>query len=177
MNGLTCDYIAIDTNVFLHLTNEKFNSDRHIHKLLQVPKEGENKIHLLVDTNGEIFSEYGRHLLKEEFLQSRQRKNEAQIIKYWLRFAPRKPISVHKTDQLWSAIFSIIPEAKEEVDRIFVYVAFQTGRILISNDRKHIVSRRGQLKSCYRNGFCSNGADVMDSQEAYNRIQNTGTSN
>ena len=177
MNGLTCDYIAIDTNVFGHLTHKQINADRHIHKLLLVSKKEENKIHLLVDTDGSIFFEYHRHLLKKEIRKSPQRTSEAQIIKYWLTKAPRKSVTVHKTKQLWSAICNIIPEPKEEVDRIFVYVAFQTGRILISNDRKHIVSRRGQLKSCCRNGFCSNGADVMDSQEAYNRIQNTGTSN
>lgn len=175
MNGLTCDYIAIDTNVFGHLTNEEINTCRHIHKLLRVPGKQDNKICLLVDAGNSIFSEYRRHL-NEEFLQLRQRKSEAQIIKYWLRFAPKQSVTVNKNEQLWDAIYKIVPEDQEEIDRIFIYVAFKKGRILLSNDFKHIVNRRDQLKSCYTKGFCSKGADVMGSKEAYHRVCNTRTS-
>lgn len=173
MNGLTRDFIAIDTNVFAHLTNENMNTDNHIHKLLRMPKKEDNKINLLVDADRSIFSEYNRHL-KVEYLDAQQRKNEAQIIRYWIRLAPKKKVVIDKKGQLWGAIHAIIPEKDEEIDRIFVYVAFKMGRILVSNDYRHIVNRRKQLKTCCTNGHCGEEADVMCSIEAYKQMQNLG---
>lgn len=166
MNGLTDDFIAIDTSVFGHLTNKKENPCGHINKLLVALIK--DKIVLLVDTGKEISSEYTRHLTPEK-LKTQQKKDEAQLIKYWMRFAPRKKIDVDKDSQLWKAIYGIITEKGkgEEVDRVFVYVAFNEGRILISDDKKHIVNRRKKLKSCCVGTSAPAGADVMSSEDAH----------
>lgn len=169
MKGLTKDFIAIDTNVFGHLTSNRYNADRHIHELLRVSSEEKGKIALLVDTGREILEEYKTHLQPKR-LEAKERWDEAQILKYWMFHAPTKKIVVDKSGLLWKAILEAIPEQEEETDRIFVYVAFKKGRILISNDRKHIVNRRPKLMVCRKNGYCGSGADVMCSREAYGKI-------
>ena len=168
ISSLTQDYIAIDTNVFGHLTRTKsgdVNEDRHVHKLLRIPRE--SNIALLVDDCGRISKEYKHHLQPEK-LEANQKTNEAQIIRYWMHLAPREKVSVDQETQLWDKINRIIYEENlgEEIDRTFVYVAFNKGRILISNDRTHIVNRREQLKSsCV--GYCPAESDIMTSKEAY----------
>ena len=44
-----------------------------------------------------------------------------------------------ENDDLMTAIRDVIIEVSENVDRTFVYVAFQQGTLLISNDLRHIV--------------------------------------
>ncbi|MCZ0932105.1 MAG: hypothetical protein OXJ52_03015 [Oligoflexia bacterium] len=75
MNSLTYDSIAIDTNVFEHLMNKKYNKNEHISKLL---KRFEKKnTSLLVDSKGEIRKEYSRRLLK--YIKS-AKENELRIL-------------------------------------------------------------------------------------------------
>ena len=166
IKGLTNDCIAIDTNVFVHLTNPAMNPCKHINRLLIRLQKKE--VALLVDTGGEIRGEYKRHLSNQIKKQgaAQQTLHEAQILKYWLYRASKKKVDVNKSDLLWKAIFSIIPEENEKIDRIFVYVAFAENRILVSNDCKHIINRRAQLKTCYTRVPCVAGADVMPSCEA-----------
>lgn len=170
MNGLTDDFIAIDTSVFGHLIDAEINADRHINRLLATLAQ--KRIILLVDTGGEISAEYAHHL-REEKLNAKQRGNEAQILKYWMNPASRKKVDVDKNDSLWRAIFSVIPEQNEEPDRVFVYVAFKKGRILICNDLKHVIKRRNDLKLCYNPSTIPAGADVMPSSEAYRLAKQT----
>ena len=167
MNQLTNDFIAIDTNVFGQLTDKSINANRHINKLLIVLIK--DNVSLLVDKSGEIFSEY-KHHLKPEKLEALQKTNEAQIMLYWMHVARKKEIIVDRSSNLWAHIHRVIPEPTEENDRIFVYVAFEKDRILVSNDFKHIINRRSDLKSFYANASRSVKADVMCSQKAATRI-------
>lgn len=170
MNGLTDDFIAIDTNVFGHLIDAEKNAGRHIHRLLAMLAK--KKITLLVDADGTISAEYAHHLIAER-LHAKQRKNEAQIIDYWMNHAPQKNVAINQNDSLWHAILRVIPESNEEPDRVFVYVAFKEGRILISNDHKHVIKRRDDLKLCYNHSTIPAGADVMPSSEAYALVKQT----
>ncbi|MDA8000747.1 MAG: hypothetical protein MPL62_05530 [Alphaproteobacteria bacterium] len=166
MKGLTNDYIAIDTNVFGHLTDtDGKNADGHINRLLT--KLAQKQITLLIDVGGKILAEYNGHLDPKK-LKAKQKLNEAQLIDYWMNHAPKKRVVVDENTPLWEEISRIIWEESEENDRIFVYVAFAKGRILVSNDRKHITNpnRRAELKTCYTCPPCVAGADVMPSCEA-----------
>ena len=169
MKGLTNDFIAIDTNVFGHLINSRVNTGNHIHKLLRVPPEERGAITLLVDAGGEIQGEYRVHL-RPDHLRASDRLDEAQIMKYWMSLVPREKVTVNEKEPLWNAISKILIEQNEPTDRIFVYVAFKKDRILISNDRRHIINRRARFQACRDCGCCGEGADVMCSREAYERI-------
>ena len=167
MNGFPSDCIAIDTNVFGHLTNESKNKDKHINSLLE--NLIKQKTSLLVDKNGNILKEYQRHLNRPKFRESYEGKDEAYILYYWMYLVTRKKVSV-MNDNLWTAVLKVIPEEQEEVDRIFVYIAFVKGRILISNDDKHIIGRRDELRDVTCN-LCPEGGDVMSSKTAINQMR------
>ena len=171
MNRLARDGVAIDTNVFGHLINGDMNKDKHINTLLK--KLREDNIYLLVDTGKQIEKEY-KHHLKPYVLEAKSKMDEAYILFYWMIEAPRKEVVVKKETGLWDVIKQTIPEEKEENDRIFVYVAFVKGCVLVSNDRKHIVDRRTELKECCTSGYCPNGADVMGSEEAFENVCKSG---
>ena len=167
MNGFPSDCIAIDTNVFGHLTNKSKNADKHINNLLIHFMN--QKTSLLVDENGNILKEYDRHLNRPEFRERFEGKNEAYILYYWMHPDIRKKVTV-MNDNLRAAILNTIPEEQEEADRIFVYIAFVKGRILISNDDKHIIRRRDELRDVTRN-LCPKGGDVMSSRTAINQMR------
>ena len=88
MNKFPSDCIAIDTNVFGHLTNKLKNADKHINDLLIYFMN--QKTSLLVDENGNILKEYNRHLNRPEFRERFEGKNEAYILYYWMHPDTRK---------------------------------------------------------------------------------------
>ena len=69
------------------------------------------------------------------------------ILKLWFvgRMNAPKIVDIDHNSTLMNTIDSIMTNC-ETVDRIFVYVAFSEGRILITNDESDIVKRRVPLK-------------------------------
>ena len=139
MNGLPDDFIAIDTNIFEHLFNPKENIDKHINKILSVLME--NKTKLLIDETGgrpsRIRDEYANRLIP------RLRKpdigtSEMSLLDYWVSCAFEEIVVLDNGDDLMTAIRGAMGHSNA-TDRIFVYVAFKKGRILITNDKKHII--------------------------------------
>ena len=171
---LTRDEVAIDTNVFQHLLNPQDNTNSHINRLLGYLIE--RRATLVVDDQGLIAGEY-RQQLKRRLGESDDTRNEIQILRYWILHASRHQVPLDENDDLMTAIRDVIVEASENVDRTFVYVAFQQGTVLISNDLRHIVRgpvdepapRRARLLS-NTEGLRLDGADILTSQEAHARI-------
>ena len=163
--------LAIDTNVFQHLLNPQNNIGSHINGLLEYLIR--ERATLVVDDHGLISSEY-KQQLERRLGESNDIRNEIQILRYWVLHAQRYQVSVNVNDDLMKAIYKVIIEVSEDVDRTFVYVALQQGTILVSNDLRHIV--RGPLDEPEprRTKLLSNtaslrpgGADILTSQEAY----------
>ena len=165
MNELVPNCVAIDTNVFGHLGDCPENTGKHINNLLLFLMKHET--YLLVDDGGEIAKEYKYHLNKPKFKEAYDKKDEVHIMGYWMNPDIRKKVSVVKNG-LWINIKSVIFEPKEMIDRILVYVAFVSKRVLISNDNTHITNRRGQLQEVVANLQLA-GADVLTSSDAHNQ--------
>ena len=168
------DCIAIDTNVFIHLFDSTWNTDSHINKLLEHFQQ--QCIELIVDDRGRIAGEYD-HQITPRIQSSDDTRNEIQMLRYWMLFAPRKKVRLDNRDRLMQAIRIVVIEPSENVDRIFVYVAFKAGKTLITNDLMHIVegpdterTPRGQrlLRSTRR--LRHRDADILTSREAYDGI-------
>ena len=168
------DSVAIDTNVFLHLLNPSENTESHITVLLSyLQREG---ITLIVDDDGRIAGEYLHHI-GPVIRRTDDTRNEIFLLRYWILNAQRQQVTVTGSDRLMAAIRQVIVEPSEAVDRIFVYVAFDAGKVLISNDGEHILDgpvrgsgqrRQRLLRSTRR--LRSTGADILTSQEAHSRI-------
>ena len=169
MEVLTDDFVAIDTNVFGHITDGKLNSDRHIDRLLRTLFKME--AWLLVDDGGFIVDEYSHHILQKTDSLT---PDQIRVLRFWMDSQQHKGVPVNKFSQIWNDICSIVPEEtesdKDDVDRIFVYVAFVNDRILISNDEKDIIKKRDDLKLKATELGLSH-ADVMTSQEAYQKLE------
>ena len=171
---LAQDEMAIDTNVFQHLLNPQDNVDSHINRLLEyLIIQG---IALVVDSQGLIAGEYLQQLGRR-LGESDDARNEIQILRYWVLYAPRHRVSVDENDDLMKAIYDVIIEVSENVDRTFVYVAFQQGTTLISNDLRHIVRGPGNESEPRRERLLSNtqglrpkGSEILTSQEAEAKI-------
>lgn len=169
------DAVAIDTNVFVHLLNPQNNQDGHINSLLGYLAE--QRIALLVDDGERIAGEYNQQLV--EALLGQDDRDEIYTLRYWVLNAPRQDVPVSGNDALMTAIRGVIVERSETVDRIFVYVALKEGKVLISNDERHIVTgppreggqtpRRDRILNNTRR-LRPEGADIMSSWEAYEKI-------
>ena len=161
--------VAIDTNVFLHLFNPQENTDRHIDRVLVYLYE--QGIALIVDDKGRIRGEY-ENQIRPIVEKSDEMRFEIQILRAWfLPDAPRRVVSLDMRDSLMQAIRNAMPT--DSTDRIFVYVAFKEGKILISNDREDIVSQRQRLLNDtrrIRKRIGSDDAEILTSQEAHDRI-------
>ena len=173
--SLSRDEVAIDTNVFQHLLNPQNNIDSHINRLLeQLIRE---RTTLVMDAQGLVASEYQQQLGRR-LGESDNVGNEIQILRYWILRAERHQVPLNDDDDLMKRIYDIITEVSENVDRVFVYVAFQQGTTLISNDLRHIVKgpadesepRRKRLLSSTE-GLRPGGAKILTSQEACEAIQ------
>ena len=170
------DCVAIDTNVLEHLLNPQMNSESHISELLiHLQEQG---VQLIVDDRNRISNEYDDRL-SSTLSNASYTSTEIYIMRYWIRHAARREVTVDSSDSLMRAIRGVIPGNSEGVDRIFVYVAFRNGSVLISNDERHIVigppresgqrPRRDRLLRGTRR-LRSAGADIMTSWEAHSRI-------
>ncbi len=170
---LIVDAVAIDTNVFLHLLNPQMNSASHINLLLSHLQEME--VSLLVDNGKRISGEYNNQI-GPILRKASERGNERFLLDYWIRYAPRRSTEVSWKSELMQAIEKVITERNETVDRIFVYVAFKEGKLLVTNDHKHIISgpqskkgqgdRRTRLLRSTRKLRCWK-ADILITQEAH----------
>ena len=129
------DAVALDTNIFEQLLNPQENKDGHINVLLGHLQQ--ECVSLLLDRECRIKREY-THRITPILRDAHERLNEAQILRYWLEYAPIMHSEVNLTDELMSIVSRIILE-NEAVDRILVYVALRQGKILVSNDHRHIV--------------------------------------
>lgn len=162
--------VAIDTNVFLHLFDSRNNPGGHINRLLNHLVS--QRIALIVDDKERIHGEYLQHVIplvqKGKYIG-----NERSIMRFWFMVdpLPRHVVSLDTKESLMKAIRNIMP--RDSRDRIFVYVAFKEGKILISNDEADIVDRRQRLLNDtrqIRRRIGSSDADILTSQEAHDRI-------
>ena len=171
------DSVAIDTNVFRHLINPQDNIGLHINKLLEHLQH--LGVRLILDDKGCIFGEYSRMIVP--LISTRDDTgNERQILNYWVHYMPRRIVDIDCQDGLMTSIAKVICEPAERVDRILVYVALRSGRILITNDKRHILSGpdRGRRNQCPRRKILlcktsrirSDGAGILSSQEAHGMI-------
>ena len=178
MNAMTPQGIAvaIDTNVFEHILNPQENIDYHINGLLSQLQQ--DNARLVVDSGRRIRGEYNQQLTPI-IRNGDDMRNEMQLLRYWILYAPEPDtVSVHD-DRLMTAIRKVIVERSEGVDRIFVYVALKQGKTLITNDRRHIVNgpsreskqgaRRHRLLSDTRR-LRPNGANILTSNEAHSQL-------
>ena len=156
--------------------NPQQNVNSHISELLGYLQD--QQASLIVDDGKRISGEYLNEL-SETISQNDDVGNEISILRYWILYAPRIPVKVTLNDNMMTAIRSVIIEPSENVDRIFVYVAFKQGNLLISNDLTHIVvgptreasqgARRHRLLRQTRR-MHSPGANILSSREAHAKI-------
>ena len=176
MNNPFSDAVAIDTNVFEHIMNPQQNLNDHISELLAYLQDQHTC--LIIDDGDRISGEY-LNQLAALISRSDDVGNEISILRYWILYAPRIPVKVTLNDNMMIAIRSVIIEPSENVDRIFVYVAFKQGNVLISNDLTHIVvgptreasqgeRRHRMLRQTRR--MRPRGAVILTSQEAHDKI-------
>ena len=177
MDNLTKDSIAIDTNIFEHLLNPRENTNRHIDQLLK--QLCNDKIKLLVDDKRRITDEYHKRLTKR-IQQINDDSKKRRLLRYWVKPENHKCITVYLNDKLMVGIKGIIsePQGKPGTDKFFVYVAFKQGRILITNDRRDMIDegtqigvRRQKLLKIPTSSGRRKGADILTSQQAYNRLR------
>ena len=174
-NRLSNDYLVIDTNVFEHLLNNSQNTDNHIGKLLgSLTKED---IGLAVDDRGRIAAEY-----QHRFAKHKQTPNQDHLYiwKYWAQPERIKfRVKVDHSTELMRSIKNIVRATqKSTVDRIFIYVAIFSNRVLITNDKQDIIvgdeatagDRRSRLLAiAHRHG--KENAKIYTSLEAYQRMR------
>lgn len=170
------DAVAIDTNVFEHILNPQENVNNHISELLAYLQE--RNTYLIVDDGNRIYGEYDNKLTPM-IENADDIGPELYLLRYWFLDAPSKDVNVTLNDSLMTRIKRVIHEPSENVDRIFVYVAFKRGNLLISNDRNHIVigpdSEAGQSERRHRliretRRMYEPGAAILTSQEAQEKI-------
>lgn len=89
MNNLTKDFIAIDTNVFEHLFNQKKNVNQHISKLIK--RLYKDKIRLLIDAPKKDNSPRGDDTPIEEIRIVEEYKGSRIMREYRRRLFPHDP--------------------------------------------------------------------------------------
>ena len=171
------DCVAIDTNVFVHLLNPEENVESHINELLQyLQREG---VALIIDDGERILGEYYQNI-RAVMSCSDDAGIEIYLLRYWTLLSPKLRTSLDMGDGLMRTIKEVISEPSKSVDRIFVYVAFKKGRVLITNDERDIVCgptresgqspRRNRLLRGTRS-HRSDGAAILTSEEAYDKVR------
>ena len=174
MSSLTDDFIAIDTNVFEHILNPNINTNNHINELLETLASDE--ISLIVDRDKRIQNQY-KNRISPILRKVSEKGNELLILRLWFveRINARKIVDVDHNSTLMNTIDSIMTNC-ETVDRIFVYVAFSDGRILITNDESDIVERRVPLKNKTKQlrrtlrPRSNDKSDILTSTEAHQQL-------
>jgi hypothetical protein len=154
--------IAIDTNVFIHLTNPQNNPESHIdHLLMHLAKK---QPRLCVDSTYKIGNEY-EEKLGPRIKDSNDTSLAIYLLRFWMHPDLRDVIETDLNDLLMHRIRQAIPEVDENADRAFVYVSCKGDCFLVSNDDGHIYSRRGELKDKTRKLRGDNWR-IVNSQEA-----------
>ena len=176
-NELADDHIAIDTNIFEHLLNPDINAEDHIGRLLSALRDDD--IGLIIDAGRRINAEYRRRFSKHKNIRN---QDHLYTLKYWSNPDRIKlEVDVNPRDNLMTAIRRIIPDRDHgkvscAIDRLFVYVAFNSDRVLVTNDRRDILgekttrgNRRAQLLKKAKQMRKRNAA-IYDSQEACSKL-------
>jgi hypothetical protein len=181
VNALTGDYIVIDTCVFVHMFNDQENHEQHIDSVLKaLVADG---IRLCVDDRDTVAKEYDQQV--GPLLVQDDRGLRVQWLRYLLDPGEWKRTIVDRRGELLKKIEAVIREQKEKVDRVLVAIACTEGRILVTNDKQHILigpererrqgPRRARLLRATRK--CrKEGADLIDSKEAQGRLEATEAS-
>lgn len=178
MNILTQDFIAIDTNVFEHLFNPEKNTNDHI--LYLIGRLRKDKIRLLIDGPREksrIRGEYYERLSPYVNSSLQRGRAESVLLRYFLLLPENyKVVKVNQKDDLMESIKGVIEvqKGKPVTDRFFVYVAFKKERVLVTNDNRDILSKKKELKHKAKI-LRLKGADILSSQEAYERIADSNS--
>ena len=176
-NELTDDHIAIDTNIFEHLLNPAVNVEDHIGRLLAALREDD--IGLIIDAGRRISAEYQRRFSMHKSVRN---QDYLYTLKYWSNPDRIKlEVGVSQQDSLMAAIKRIIPDRDRgkiscTIDRLFVYVAIDSDRVLVTNDRRDIHGektargdRRAQLLKKAKQMHKRNAA-IYDSREACDKL-------
>lgn len=161
MNNLTCDTIAIDTNVFVHLLNPEKNPGGHIDDLLgRLQQDG---ISLLVDEGGRIAGEYDDKLAPV-IRNSSDEDSKTSLLRYWMvaSLNDRTTVAVDGKSKLMVQIKKRI--TRKTPDSIFVYVALKKQRVLVSNDQADIIGQRAEVRRIEKK------SELLTSQEAAERL-------
>ena len=184
MNGLTSDFVAIDTNIFMHLMHDgdainSSNAGSHIDGLLdRLQLDG---IGLLVDSSRKIAAEYLEYIVPI-LDKSDEMDLKRYILTYWMNECPHHEVTLDRKSRLFVAIKNVIHESSEECDRIFVCVAFEEGRCLITNDSLHILFGPTAEKNTTKNNrytrllretkkLRQKSAEILSSKAAFSRVQ------
>ena len=169
------DSIAIDTNVFVQLVQDK-NRDKHITRLLTHLQQANVK--LTVDDQNEIFGEYAREI-PPRIRNASDKLNERQLLIYWFSIVGKNEIPLSLDDALMRVVKRLITESGTKTDQIFVYVALKAGSILISNDEPNIVlgTKRERRTTHRRDNLMKQtrklrpkGSNILNSREASQQI-------
>ena len=176
-NELTDDHIAIDTNIFEHLLNPAVNEEDHIGRLLAALRDDD--IGLIIDAGRRINAEYQRRFSMHKSIRN---QDHLYTLKYWSNPDRIKlEVGVNQQDKLMTTIKRIIPDRDRgkiscAVDRLFVYVAIDSDRVLVTNDRRDIHGektargdRRVQLLKKAKQMRKRNAA-IYDSREACDKL-------
>ena len=162
-NRLTVDLIVIDTNIFEGMLNPQMNKRCHIYKLLL--RLQTDKIKLLMDMEKRIFKEYEIRLyprLKQIYDIPKARI----LLRYWLDRETHCEKTVAQNSDLMANIKKVLPQ-RATTDAIFVWLALEHERILITNDENDIIdegTRKGRRRQKLLN--LSRKSGILTSQEA-----------
>jgi PIN domain nuclease of toxin-antitoxin system len=136
--------VAIDTSVFMDYLNPEKNTNDHIDTLLSVLAKRQYR--LCVDADKRIEGEYEAQLRPILRNMDETKGFQRYVLQFWLESNPKERLPLDMGDELMTQIKKIIHERKESVDRIFVYAAITADTRLVTNDGKHIIERRKELK-------------------------------
>lgn len=173
------DAIAIDTNVFVHMFNDRENHEQHIDKLLRSLMS--DSVDLCLDKSKFIATEY------EEKLSRRIRESDdtgirLQILRYWMDNDTKREVAIERTGDLMRNIKGVIHENRESVDRMFVAVAFVADVVFVTNDDIHILigppgernknthPRRARLLKVAKRLRLGKNSDILASRTAAARL-------
>lgn len=167
--------ILIDTNVFKHLCDRdpNHNGDGHVGVLLSVLAS--RKCVLLIDDAG-LFRHEFREIVEPQFRRASEIAGEIAILRYWADPSNYEERETARNRDLVKLIKKVIIE-NERADRAFVYIALSNGRVLVTNDKTHIVegpatkkerggNRRTRLFNIAKKHVV-NGAAILLSREAH----------
>src|SRR5690242_13335501 len=134
--------VAIDTNIFLYLFNDRHNEDEHIDALLT--RLAGHGAKLCVDSTNKIAIEYHKHL--DGILRNDDDGLRIYILRRWMNEEFwDDPVATDPKDLLMTRIKGVVPGNNQRIDRIFVYVSCAGNCALVTNCKKHILSRRTPL--------------------------------